>query len=34
MITPYEIEQQCQKWWRNVLIAHIESIFAFRNNPV
>ncbi|MDR0603501.1 MAG: DUF2220 family protein [Bacteroidales bacterium] len=29
MITPYEIEQQCQKWWRNILISHIETTDFF-----
>jgi len=29
MITPKEIQQQCFNWWKNVLIAHIESIHFF-----
>jgi hypothetical protein len=29
MITPCEIEQQCQKWWKDVLISHINAIAFF-----
>ena len=29
MITPKEIQQQCSKWWKNVLAAYIESVDFF-----
>jgi hypothetical protein len=29
MITPKEIEQQCQNWWKSVLTAYIDSVDFF-----